>query len=457
MLKSITGLFIAAFFLASAHAAELPDFADLIEKNSPAVVKIETIGKVESAHSQMPPDMPDIFRRFFDQRRSPERLSRSMGSGFIISKDGYILTNNHVVNDADKIVVRLNDRDEYEAEVVGTDPSTDLALLKIDAKKLPTVKFGNSESLRVGEWVVAIGSPFGLDYSASVGIVSAIGRSIPTSEGENYVPFIQTDVAINPGNSGGPLFNLKGEVIGINSQIYTRSGGSNGISFSIPAHVAQRVAKQLKEKGKVERGWLGIQMQPMDKALAESLGLDKPHGALVNAVQEDGPADKAGIEPGDVILTIDGKDVRSADDLPHIVGVMAPDTSVPVEVMREGDRRELSVTIGARSEGARFTAAYGGGSAGDDRLGLQVADLSDRERARLRVRGGVVVEQVHPESAAAEAGIQPGDVIVQIGYVRVSGIDAYRKVLPELPSGQPVAIRFFRNGRPVFRTVVIDN
>jgi serine protease Do len=303
----------------------LPDFTDIVEKNSPAVVKINTVQEPSHGSSPgrggLPPgydprqwdQLPELFRRLFEQHgKPPSRGARSLGSGFIISADGYVLTNNHVVDGADKIIVRLIDRREFEAEVIGTDERSDLALLKVEAEGLPTVEFGDSEELKVGEWVIAIGSPFGLDYSVAAGIVSARGRSLPTEKNENYVPFIQTDVAINPGNSGGPLFNLEGEVVGINSQIYTRSGGSIGLSFAIPASVAQDVVAQIKEKGSVSRGWLGVAIQDVDKNLADSFGLDKPMGALVSQLEPDGPADKAGLKVGDIIVRFDGKPIEDS-------------------------------------------------------------------------------------------------------------------------------------------------
>ncbi len=336
----------------SSAYGQLPDFADLVEEVAPAVVKINTVTKGPARQSQpnLQGQLPEIFRELLEQRnrqQQPPRQARSMGSGFVISEDGYLLTNHHVIDGADEIQVLFSDRREYSAKIIGSDRRSDLALLKIEAKNLPTLKFADVDSLRAGEWVLAIGSPFGLDYSVAAGIVSAIGRSIPTEKGENYVPFIQTDVAINPGNSGGPLFNLDGEVVGINSQIYSRSGGSIGLSFSIPTSVALSVVDQLKKNGKVQRGWLGVVMQDVNKALAESLELGKPQGALINAVEPDGPADKGGISPGDVIVRFDGEDIVDSGDLPHVVGSMAPGTKAKVEIYREGKRKTLNVVVGA--------------------------------------------------------------------------------------------------------------
>jgi len=293
-----------------------------------------------------------------------------MGSGFVISNDGYILTNHHVVENADEIEVLFADRQEYTATVVGSDRRSDLALLKIKARNLPTLKFAAQDSLKVGAWVLAIGSPFGLDYSVTAGIVSAIGRSIPTQKGENYVPFIQTDVAINPGNSGGPLFNLEGQVVGINSQIYSRSGGSIGLSFAIPASVAVGVIEQLKDHGKVQRGWLGVAIQDVNKRLAESLQLGTPQGALINAVEPDSPADKGGIKPGDVIVRFDGQIIVDSGDLPHVVGMMAPGENAQVEIYREGKRKKLTMKVGSLDTDRESIAAKRWhGSTGFDRRG----------------------------------------------------------------------------------------
>ncbi|UTW45513.1 Do family serine endopeptidase [bacterium SCSIO 12696] len=452
MLNKVVRLFVFVTVTLSVSAyAELPDFTSLIEKNSPAVVKIEVEGRAASNSQQEQMDL--LMRRFFGQRGIPrqQRPKRSLGSGFVVTDDGYILTNNHVIEQAETIVVRFSNREEFKAEVVGTDPATDLALLKIEAGDLPTVSFGDSEDLKVGEWVVAIGSPFGLDYSASVGIVSAIGRSIPTVNQEDFVPFIQTDVAINPGNSGGPLFNLDGEVVGINSQIYTRSGGSNGISFSIPAHVAQRVVEQLKEGGSVDRGYLGVQVDSIGKELAQALGLKKAQGAIVTRLFEDTPAAEAGLEEEDVIISIDGKKVITDRDVFHIVGNTPPGKKVRVGVLREGKRKTFTVEVGSRAELAGGPV----GGANLDRLGLGVEPLSKDELAQLRLRYGVRVAQVGEESPAAEAGLEEGDVIVKIGYARVTSVSAYRELEKKIPNGQPVAIKVYRNGQAGYVTITL--
>ena len=456
MLKKFITVTAFLFLIVSPVQAELPNFADLVEDVSPAVVKINTVTKgKQSAQPNLQGQLPDIFRELLEQRNRPqnERPARSMGSGFVISDDGYILTNHHVVDGADEIQVLFSDRAEYSATIIGSDRRSDLALLKIEADDLPTVEFADADDLRVGEWVLAIGSPFGLDYSVTAGIVSAIGRSIPTDKRENYVPFIQTDVAINPGNSGGPLFNLDGEVVGINSQIYSRSGGSIGLSFSIPTSVAMGVVKQLKETGTVQRGWLGVVIQNVDKALAESLDLGKPQGALINAVEDDSPADQGGIEPGDVIVRFNGEPIVESGDLPHAVGMMAPGQKAEVEVYRQGKRKLLKVKVGALDKDKDMASDDDNSG---DRLGLLVQELNERERRALRLRGGIAIADVAPDSAAAKAGLRVGDIIVQLGYSRIDDVDEYRQVIKELPENTPVAIRFYRQGNAIFRTITLD-
>lgn len=455
MLKNFIVAIVFSSVVSSVQA-QLPEFADLVETVSPAVVKINASSKGTTVRqTDLQGQLPDIFRELLEQRNRPrsERPARSMGSGFVISDGGYVLTNHHVIDGADKIEVLFSDRQEYRAEVIGSDRRSDLALLKIDAEDLPTLEFANEDELRVGEWVLAIGSPFGLDYSVSAGIVSAIGRSIPTEKGENYVPFIQTDVAINPGNSGGPLFNLDGEVVGINSQIYSRSGGSIGLSFAIPTSVALEVIEQLKENGRVERGWLGVTIQDVNKSLAESLELGKPQGALINAVAVNSPAEQGGILPGDVIVRFNGDPIVESGDLPHAVGMMTPGEQAVVEIYREGKRKRLRVKVGALDKDEESVAGAGDGS---DRLGLIVQDLTDREAETLRLRGGALVTQVSPSSAAASSGLKEGDIVVQLGYSRIDDVDKYSQVVAELPENTQIAIRFYRQGRAIFRTIIID-
>lgn len=448
-------------FANTSVAGELPDFTGLIEKHSPAVVKITAVSKaLRSPHAQtLPPNMqnlPDIFRELLEQRQAP-RDRGSLGSGFIISDDGYVLTNDHVVGRMDEITVILNDQREYSASLVGSDERSDLALLKIEAKNLPTLTLAKDEQLKVGQWVVAIGSPFGLDYSASAGIVSAIGRSIPSANSEsNYVPFIQTDVAINPGNSGGPLFNMDGDVVGINSQIYSPSGGSVGLSFAIPSSLAVDVVTQLKEKGRVDRGWLGVVIQDVDKDLASSLGIDKPMGALINDVDPEGPAAKAGLNAGDLIIKFNNTDVHTSSDLPYLVGRTAPKSKVPVVIMRKGKQQNINVTVGilpvSPNEVASRPASAPEKSSADI-LGLVVSHLEQTQRGGAEA--GVVVNEVQPGSPAAEAGLQPGDIITQLAFVDIKSTGDYTRVVKDLPKNEPQAIRFYRQGRAVFRSIVI--
>lgn len=454
MYRNLVTLIVAITLFSPVAQAKLPNFSDLVEDVSASVVKINTVSISEQHSSQQ---IPDIFRDLFEyggQPRSPARKVRSSGSGFVISRDGYILTNHHVVDQASEIQVLFTDRREYQATVIGTDRRSDLALLKIDAKGLDALVFADSDNLKVGEWVLAIGSPFGLDYSVTAGIVSAKGRSLPTEKGENYVPFIQTDVAINPGNSGGPLFNLKAEVVGINSQIFSRTGGSIGLSFSIPSNVAQRVVGQLKANGVVQRGWLGVAIQDVNKALAQSLELDKPRGALINAVEIDSPADKGGIEPGDVIVKLDGHEIIDADDLPHLVGMIAPETMTKVVIVREGKRKVLNVTVGAL-DGDQDSVAETNNSS-SDRLGLAVEPVSEDQLRELRLRGGVLVTEVLPDSPAALAEIKQGDILVQLGYSRINDTDEYVRVIADLPENSPILVRFYRGGWAISKTIVID-
>jgi len=437
---------------------ELPDFTDLVERASPAVVKINTVSRSQwQSSQQFQGQIPDIFRDLFERRGRPReptpRPLWSSGSGFVISADGYILTNHHVVDQAEEIEVLFADRSHYKATVIGSDRRSDLALLKIEAEGLRFLDFADSDQLKVGEWVLAIGSPFGLDYSVTAGIVSAKGRSLPNEQRENYVPFIQTDVAINPGNSGGPLFNLDGQVVGINSQIFSRSGGSIGLSFSIPSSVALTVVEQLKKTGSVQRGWLGVAIQNIDKSLAESLQLDKPQGALINRVNVDSPADRGGIESGDVIISFDGQPIIHADDLPHIVGILAPDTKVKADIVRQGKRKTLSIKVG-RLEGDDLGIAAADNT-GADRLGLLVQKLDDDELRALRLRGGIVVDEVEAGSAAAEAGIRPGDIAVQLGHSRIDDIEEYRQVVSKLPEHTPIFIHLYRQGWAGLKTIVI--
>jgi serine protease Do len=445
--------------------AELPDFTKMVEAASPAVVNISTRQKVTqragAANAQQMPNLdgiPPQFREFFErgqpqQPRSPggrQREAQSLGSGFIISADGYVLTNNHVVADADEIIVRLADRSELEAKLVGTDPRTDVALLKIEANNLPTLKLGKSDDLKVGEWVLAIGSPFGFDHSATAGIVSAKGRSLPN---ESYVPFIQTDVAINPGNSGGPLFNLAGDVVGINSQIYTRSGGFMGLSFAIPIDVALDVANQLKATGKVTRGWLGVVIQEVNKDLAESFGLDKPAGALVAQVLPEGPAAKGGLQAGDVILHLNAEPIIMSADLPHLVGALKSGDKVELDVVRAGERKKIQLTIGALPEDDAALAANAapGSAANSNRLGLAVVELTPEQKSSLDLKIGVLVKEAQ-EGPAALMGVRAGDVITHLNNQAIDSSKTFANVAKQLPSNRSVSMRVLREGRASFVT-----
>ena len=441
--------------------ARLPDFTDLVEQVSPAVVKINATvkGAERQTMGAYPRQMPEELRRLLEQqqrnqRDRPKGLSR--GSGFVISADGYILTNHHVVKEADDIRVSFADRREFQATIVGSDKRSDIALLKIEADNLQTLTFAEQDDLRVGAWVLAIGSPFGLDYSVTAGIVSAIGRSIPSEDSSTYVPFIQTDVAINPGNSGGPLFDLEGRVVGINSQIYSRSGGSIGLSFAIPASVALNVVAQLKETGRVDRGWLGVTIQDVSQKLAKSLDLSDAQGALISSVSPDSPADKGGIMPGDVITRFNHQKVVESTDLPPLVGQVPPGESVPVEIVREGSKQELDVIVAALDGDAGSGGEAASSDDFGDRLGLDVESLSDSQLSQLRVRSGVLISDVSPQSPAYKAGLGRGDIIVQLGQVSVVSVEGYRALLPQLPDSRPIAIRFVRQGRAVFRTIQID-
>ncbi|NVK38123.1 MAG: DegQ family serine endoprotease [Gammaproteobacteria bacterium] len=451
------------FFLSAQAFSQLPDFTELVEEASPAVVNISTTQKVQSrfgGQMDLPQGMPDIFRHFFGVPQVPRNNPRgnsqeraSLGSGFIVSNDGYILTNNHVIDGADQIFVRLNDRRELEAKLIGHDPSSDLALLKVEAKNLPTVEIGNSEKLKVGEWVVAIGSPFGFDYSVTAGIVSAKGRSLPN---ENYVPFIQTDVAINPGNSGGPLFNLDGQVVGINSQIYTRSGGFMGLSFAIPMNVAMEVVDQLKETGSVTRGWLGVAIQEVDKNLAESFGLKKAAGALVSQVVQNGPAAAAGVQYGDIITEFNGKEVVLSSDLPHLVGRVRPGSKANITVIRNGKKKRLSVEIGELPQDDDMLASNRPQPSKQvNRLGIEVVGLSAEQKKQWDT-DGVMVKAVS-QGAGANAGLINGDVITMIYSEIIRDMSDFERVVKQLPSGRLVPMRIVRRGAPMFISLRVND
>lgn len=456
-LQCLIVLVVSVFSSLLVQAQNLPDFTSLIEKHSPAVVKITAISRINPRQGiNIPPGMqqqiPEIFRDYFERRQMP-REQGAFGAGFIIEEDGYVLTNDHIIDQATDIKVVLSDQREFEAKLVGRDERSDLALLKIDAKSLPTLKLAPSENLKVGQWVVAIGSPYGLDYSASAGIVSAIGRSIPSAHSESsYIPFIQTDVAINPGNSGGPLFNLDGEVVGINTQFISPTGSSIGLSFATPSTLALDVVSQLKEKGHVDRGWLGVYLQEVDKGLANSLGLDKPTGALVNDVVQGGPADKAGIKAGDVIIRYQDQVIHHSSDLPHLVGRTRPNTKVSVMIMSKGKEQTIQLMVGSLPGSSNKVQAQASPQNNRDPLGL---DLAAYNTDGNPPEAGVLVQGVKPESPAADAGLRPGDVITQLAFSEVKSLADYQKVVKTLKKKETYAVRFYREGRPVFRSFII--
>lgn len=469
------GLLIPAMVLglsmASVQARELPNFTRIVDENSPAVVNISTSQKVQkrgfskNPHGRGPEGMPeDFLRRFFDDKEGdrgeendmPEDLDeKSLGSGFIVSSDGYVLTNHHVIKGADEIVVRLSDRRELVAKLIGTDNRSDVAVLKIEADNLPVAKIGRSRELQVGEWVLAIGSPFDFDHTVTAGIVSALGRNLPS---ENYVPFIQTDVAINPGNSGGPLFNLDGEVVGINAQIYSRTGGYMGLSFAIPIDLAMDVVDQLKSRGHVTRGWLGVLVQDVTRDLAESFGMKKPGGAAAARVMPNSPAQRAGFEVGDVIVEFDGKEVTKSSSLPPLVGVTPIGKEVTVKVIRQGKPKILKVSIGElpAEEEPKVSSASAPEGEIEKRLGVAVVELSQRQRAELDNggKGGVVVQRIK-EGPAQKAGVRSGDILLSLNGTTLENVGQFKRLVAELPTGKAIPLLVQRRGDPIWMALKI--
>ncbi len=435
---------------------DLPDFTGLVARVGPAVVNISVVQEVASRLGGSGDPFEEFLRRFGvplpgapdgqDGQGGAPQIARGVGSGFIVSADGYVLTNAHVVADATEVTVRLTDNREFKAKVEGVDKRTDVALLKIDATGLPTVKIGDPEKSRVGEWVVAVGSPFGFDNTVTAGIISAKARRLPD---ETYVPFIQTDVAVNPGNSGGPLFNLDGEVIGINSQIYSRSGGFMGISFAIPIDVAMKVKGQLQEFGVVQRGRLGVTIQGLNDELADSFGLKSPKGALISSVEPDSAADKAKLKPGDVILAVNGDTIGDSVDLPRVIGEMRPGTKIELEIWRDKKRREVNVTLGSMGGEQRAANIESGGSDAGGKLGLTARPLSEQEASQLEVPGGLVVERV--DGAAAKAGLQRGDVILALNNTPVTDVATFRKLLKQ--AGDRFALLVQRGNSRIYLAV----
>jgi serine protease Do len=464
-MKTLIKSFLIIIFTSSVSLyAQLPDnISELVDQSAPAVVNITAKKEVSQRSSfgygGIPDEMLERFGIPRDFREMPQqrRESVSFGSGFIL-KSNYILTNFHVVEDATEVVVSLSDRREYRAEVVGVDPLSDLAVLEVDGKDLPAVNVGNSDKLNVGDWVIAIGSPFSFDFSVTAGIVSAKGRSIQNNNIGNYVPFLQTDVAINPGNSGGPLFNLDGDVVGINSQIYSRSGGYQGLAFAIPINVAMDVAEQIINNGEVSRGYLGVRMSEVDSDLADALGMNKPYGALINDVEEGESADNAGLVPGDVIIEFDSKEIKFSSDLPHVVGQIKPDSSAKAKVIRDGKEITLDFVLGELPiTSEQFIPAKTQQSS--DPLGLKVADIDRDNPSMTNMPEGVIVSRVNPNSAAS-GKVNRGDVITMIQYkgqkYMVYDVDSFNQALSNFSSNNKIAIHLIRNGTRLIRSVTLN-
>ena len=451
---------LLGFATQSGAQAQLPNFADLVEKYGPAVVNINT--QARQARQQFPGlDEDDPFYDFFRRFAPPGQVPRGrgdrndkgpppaqrgplqpfgLGSGFIVSADGYIVTNAHVVDKAEEITIRLTDKRELKAKVVGVDVRSDVAVLKVEASGLPFVKIGDSSTMRVGEWVVAIGSPFGFSNTVTAGILSAKSRDMPADRNTDAVPFLQTDVAVNPGNSGGPLFNMRGEVIGINSQIFSRTGSFAGISFAIPIEYAINVADQLRKTGRVTRGRIGVEISSVTRELADSLGLPKAEGAVIGRVEDDSPASKAGMESGDVVLKIDGKAVEGSPDLSRTIRAMRPGTKVNLTIWRAGKTRDIALVVGELKEDVPVKAAKTGGKseAKTGKLGLAVTELTGEQKRTLKIGGGVLVEAV--DGAAAAAGISAGDVILRINNTDVTSVKSFNETLAKVDSGKSVAL-----------------
>lgn len=469
MLKKIIQvsiLFIFTLNLSSANNSNLPDFTKLVDNNNASIVNISTVRKSQTKSANSNPQLPndelnEFLKKFFgdkgfdDPDKRIPRKSQSMGSGFIYSSDGYIITNHHVIADADQIIVKLNDKRELDAKLIGSDPSSDIALLKIKAKNLKPVKVGNSENLKVGQWVLAIGSPFGFESTVTAGIVSAIGRSLPN---DNYVPFIQTDVAINPGNSGGPLFNLNGEVVGINAQIFSRSGGFMGLSFAIPMNVANNVIKQLKVSGKVSRGWLGVYIQEVTNNLAKSFGMKNPSGALISKIIPDGPASKSDLKVGDIILKFDGKKIVTSSSLPPIVGNTKVGKNVKIEILRKGSKKTIKFTVQELPvQKVAKNKVTPKESVTRKILGMTVSNISDLERKNLRLENnlGIKVQQIN-SNPAYESGLLKNDIIYQISGENIQDINQFVKIVKNLKKGDFASLLVRRQGNSLYLAIKIE-
>jgi serine protease Do len=462
--KTLTIFLSNIFFIANVYASALPqNISELVENMAPAVVNITSKKEIEQRQSYGYGGIPDeMLERFgiprqFREMPQQKREAVSYGSGFIL-KDNYILTNFHVVEDATEVIVSLSDRREFIAEIIGVDPLSDLALLQVEGNNLPQVNAGNSDNLKVGDWVVAIGSPFSFDFSVTAGIVSAKGRSIQNNNIGNYVPFLQTDVAINPGNSGGPLFDLDGKVVGINSQIYSRSGGYQGLAFAIPINVAVDVANQIIDKGEVSRGYLGVRMSEVDSDLADALGMQKPYGALINDVEEGESADNAGLMPGDVIIDFDGKEIKFSSDLPHVVGQIQPKTKAFAKVIRDGEEIKLKFILGELPVNKEsFVPAKSQNSS--DPIGIKVAEIDRDNTSMTNLPDGVIVSRVNPGSPAA-GKVSRGDVITMIQYkgkkYEIFDTNSYEEALDNFTSGNKIALHLNRNGNRLIRSITIN-
>lgn len=455
--KLILLLSIFAYGSNSAFSQVLPDFTQLVEDNADAIVNVSIVLQPSNRDLPMEKDIEELLQRLYPGQVPPgfERQPRersSLGSGFIISEDGYIVTNHHVIDRAEEITVTLNDQREYSAELIGSDAKSDLAVLKIEEVNLSPVVLGNSDELKVGEWVLAIGSPFGLSYSVSAGIISYMGRSLP-SDGSSYVSYIQTDVAINPGHSGGPLFNLQGEVIGINSQIFSNSGGSIGLSFAIPVDVAKNVVGQLRDSGSVRRGWMGVAIADVSQELAEAFNLKTPHGALVNQVITGSPAESAGFRSGDVIVSYNDEEIRTSADLPYQVGLTTPGTSAEVEIIRDGRIQIVNMTVGdLDASGGRQLSNIE--EAVGNALGLVVSELSDELKTERSLESGILVDQISGE-VAVESGLQVGDILLSLNNQQLDSVLDFERIVQALPTERALPLLVARGDSQAFFTIRI--
>ncbi len=468
--------FVILFQITSSFAlsaSNLPDFTELAKESSRAVVNISTTKKVENVKPNSPRwknnphgfeqyegPFGDFFRKFFEEEgRIPRQPNpaQSLGSGFIVSPEGYVITNHHVIAQADEVIVRLQDRKEYIAQIVGSDSRSDIALLKIKSnEKFPTLKFAKPDALQVGEWVLAIGSPFGFDYSVTAGIVSAMGRNLPR---DNYVPFIQTDVAINPGNSGGPLFNLKGEVVGVNSQIYSRTGGFMGLSFAIPINVVFDVYEQLKDKGSVTRGWLGILIQEVSQEIAESFDMKQPRGALISKTIDDGPGAKGGLKVGDIIIKFNGETIERSSDLPPLVGTTKVGDKVPVEIVRKGKSKTIRIVIGELPDNETQAKIY---STQSDlgyvkKIGIRIKELTEEQQKRSGITSGAVLIDNVEAGAGLNAGLRKGDIILQIDNYEVKSVDQVVSYFNKINGARKIPILIKRQNGQLFIVLDIEN